>query len=284
MMGKDFWLQVTSVKRLRNLSKHSWTVESFLKRVEYWVSIMWPQCAMVLQLIIVMRKNSLVIEMFGPEWRAHEEVIQRLRNAWSDHCQRTTGCNDLELINVSLLVVEKSLLYDVFFFHCMSMQFGDTRQWSMLISFAMILYRPLGADQWGTMVACHDHSWWRWWSHTLWVTLIMLWPFMSCWMCNLWGYDCTHSCLVSFGFLELTQWLPWSVLMVFPCIHILDYDPVCHDYHLSVVECSWEGYPRWYARALEHSDITDEGDVNWYEHWNSIVCCGIQVQIWSCSD
>jgi hypothetical protein len=36
---------------------------------------------MVLQLIIVMRKNSLVIEMFGPEWRAHEEVIQRLRNA-----------------------------------------------------------------------------------------------------------------------------------------------------------------------------------------------------------
>jgi hypothetical protein len=44
----------------------------------------------------------------------------------TDHCQRTTGCNDLELINVSLSVVEKSLLYDVFFFHCMSMQFWDT--------------------------------------------------------------------------------------------------------------------------------------------------------------
>ncbi len=151
--------------------------------------------------------------------------------------------------------------------------------WSLL---PWLLYRPLGADQWGTMVACHDHSWWRWWSHTLWVTLMRLWPFLSCWMCSSQGYDCTHSCLVSFGFLELTQWSPWSV--VFLCIHILDYDPVCHDSHLSVVECSWEGYPRWYARALEHSDITDEGDVNWYEHWNSMVCCGIQVQIWSCSD
>ncbi len=115
--------------------------------------------------------------------------------------------------------------------------------WSLL---PWLLYRPLGADQWGAMVACHDHSWWRWWSHTLWVTLM--------------SYD--HSCLVSF--LELTQWSPWSV--VFLCIHILDYDPVFHDSHLSVVECSWEGYPRWYARALEHSDITDEGDVNWYEH------------------
>ncbi len=42
--------------------------------------------------------------------------------------------------------------------------------------------------QWAVMAASHCYSWWRWWSDTLLVTLIRLWP--------------RHSCHMSFGFVN----------------------------------------------------------------------------------
>jgi hypothetical protein len=35
-------------------------------------------------------------------------------------------------------------------------------------------------SQWGGMAATCCHSWWRWWSDTLWMTLTRLWPTYSC--------------------------------------------------------------------------------------------------------
>ncbi len=37
--------------------------------------------------------------------------------------------------------------------------------------------------QWGLMAASHCHSWWRWWSDTLWVPPISLW-LHSCLLCH----------------------------------------------------------------------------------------------------
>jgi hypothetical protein len=42
-------------------------------------------------------------------------------------------------------------------------------------SLDVIYIHPLELMKWGVMVVCHCCSWWRWWSETLWVTLIKLW-------------------------------------------------------------------------------------------------------------
>jgi hypothetical protein len=58
----------------------------------------------------------------------------------------------------------------------------------------------VGISQSGVMAACDFYSWWRWWSDTLWVTLIRIWLLIAMLpsKCFVEFYLQSHRCLLAF--------------------------------------------------------------------------------------
>jgi hypothetical protein len=71
--------------------------------------------------------------------------------------------------------------------------------------------------RWAVVAACHCCSWWRWWSDTLWVTLIRILPHSLLVYCGslVWRFLCNliDMWLTAFVLLSPLCWGRWIILL-----------------------------------------------------------------------
>jgi hypothetical protein len=139
------------------------SAQEHVRKLSYISPCMWWQSDMKLKKFLSIIESSLVYPVLYDSKRWVLCVFRSSLSSWS-------GFKNASVVLVCLVC---------------SMCLKIAQNFGLIV---MFLSTPTVGSWWNQLVpmaACHCYLWWRWWSDTLWATLIRLWlHFLSCYLQN----------------------------------------------------------------------------------------------------